>query len=188
MKAIADTGFLVAFGNRRDRYHAWAVEIAQRITEPLLTCDAVLAETAFHLGSASVALAFVREGLVRPAFIVEDQIQRLLELAARYSDRKPDLADLCLIRLAAIPDALHVLRRDQIHSRSRRKQTALALREVLFIRICEWLAPRCSSAKKLPMPRPGREVPSIRRQTQPGKLRLSGSRQIDERRNQARRG
>lgn len=49
MKGIADTGFLVALGNRR------AVEPAQRITEPLLTCEAVLAESAFHLGSVSLA-------------------------------------------------------------------------------------------------------------------------------------
>jgi len=25
VKGIADTGFLVAFANRNDRYHAWAV-------------------------------------------------------------------------------------------------------------------------------------------------------------------
>ena len=49
MKAIADTGFLVAFGNRRDRYHAWALDIAERVIEPLLTCDAVLGEAVFHL-------------------------------------------------------------------------------------------------------------------------------------------
>src|SRR5260370_23673658 len=48
VKAIADTGFLVAFGNRRDRYHAWALELANRITDPLLTCEPVLAETVFH--------------------------------------------------------------------------------------------------------------------------------------------
>jgi hypothetical protein len=46
----------------------WAREIASQVTEPLLTCEAVLAETAFHLGSSSLVLAFVREGLVRPAF------------------------------------------------------------------------------------------------------------------------
>jgi predicted nucleic acid-binding protein len=54
MKAIADTGFLVAFLNRNDHHHAWALEIAERITEPLLTCDTVLAEAALHLGSASL--------------------------------------------------------------------------------------------------------------------------------------
>jgi predicted nucleic acid-binding protein len=31
MKAIADTGLIVAFGNRTDRFHSWAVEIARNI-------------------------------------------------------------------------------------------------------------------------------------------------------------
>ena len=31
MKAIADTGLMVAFGNRTDRFHSWAVEIARNI-------------------------------------------------------------------------------------------------------------------------------------------------------------
>lgn len=102
MKGIADTGFLVAFANRNDRHHGWAVAIARRVTEPLLTCEAVLAETAFHLGSSSLVLALVREGLVRPAMAVNEQLPRLAELAARYADRRPDLADLCLIILSEI--------------------------------------------------------------------------------------
>src|ERR1700674_5167218 len=51
VKGIADTGFLVAFANRTDRHHEWAVGVAEQVTEPLLTCEAVLAETAFHLRS-----------------------------------------------------------------------------------------------------------------------------------------
>ena len=43
MKGIADTGFLVAFANRRDRYFPWACALAERVREPLLTCEAVLA-------------------------------------------------------------------------------------------------------------------------------------------------
>lgn len=50
-------GFLVAFGNRTDAHHSWALELAKRVTEPLLTCEAVLAETAFHLGSSALVLA-----------------------------------------------------------------------------------------------------------------------------------
>ena len=57
MKAIADTGFLVGFGNRNDYHHHWALEIAEQVAEPLLTCDAVLAEAAFHLGSSALVLA-----------------------------------------------------------------------------------------------------------------------------------
>jgi len=56
MKGIADTGFLVAFANRRDRYHDWAVRLAAGVSEPLPTCEAVLAEAAFHLQKAAVVL------------------------------------------------------------------------------------------------------------------------------------
>jgi predicted nucleic acid-binding protein len=37
MKGIADTGFLVAFANRGDSHHDWAVEVARNVTEPLLS-------------------------------------------------------------------------------------------------------------------------------------------------------
>jgi predicted nucleic acid-binding protein len=37
MKGIADTGFLVAFANRDDRYHNWAVGVAEQVSEPLVT-------------------------------------------------------------------------------------------------------------------------------------------------------
>ncbi len=100
MKGIADTGLLVAFVNRSDRYHEWAVELAKQVHEPLLTCEAVLAETAFHLQSASIVLNLVQEGFVAPIFEVNEHLPRLAELAERFEDRKPDLADLCLIRLS----------------------------------------------------------------------------------------
>jgi predicted nucleic acid-binding protein len=99
---IADTGFLVAFGNRRDRYHAWAVKVAGQVSSPLLTCEAVLAETAFHLGSAPLVLAMVRDGLVTIAFDCKSQLTELAALADRYQDRSPDLADLCLVRMSEL--------------------------------------------------------------------------------------
>ena len=129
MKAIADTGFLVAFGNRNDRYHPWALAIAKRVTEPLLSCEAVLAETAFHLGSSTLVLAFAREGLVRSAFVLDEHVSRLAELAARYADRKPDLADLCLIRMSEIHPRHAVITTDladfRIYRRGRREAIPL---------------------------------------------------------------
>ena len=100
MTGIADTGFLVAFANRKDRHHSWAVEVASSVDRALLTCEAVLAETAFHLENVSLVLAMVEDGLVEPRFALRDHLARLAELANRYADRKPDLADLCLIRLS----------------------------------------------------------------------------------------
>ncbi|MGO8858669.1 MAG: type II toxin-antitoxin system VapC family toxin [Steroidobacteraceae bacterium] len=102
MKGIADTGFLVAFANGNDKHHAWATQIAAGVTEPLLTCEAVLAETAFHLESTSVVLALVNEGLVALAFDCRDHLVQLIRLAERYADRKPDLADLCLVRMSEL--------------------------------------------------------------------------------------
>ena len=81
MKAIADTGFLVAFANRNDSHHQWALAIAQRVTEPLLTCEAVLAETAFQTGSSALVLAMVREGLVQTRFVLSEHRFPLEELA-----------------------------------------------------------------------------------------------------------
>ena len=102
MKGIADTGFLVAFANANDKHHGWAVQLATGITEPLLTCEAVLAETAFHLESASVALAMVNDGLVALAFDCREHLVQLSRLADRYADRKADLADLCLVRMSEL--------------------------------------------------------------------------------------
>jgi predicted nucleic acid-binding protein len=102
VKGIADTGFLVAFANRNDEYHNWAVSVARRITEPLLTCEAVLAETAFHLRNVGVVLAMIGDGLIALAFDCRDHLPQLAMLAKRYADREPDLADLCLVRMSEL--------------------------------------------------------------------------------------
>ena len=102
MKGISDTGLIVAFGNRNDRHHAWAVEVAQHITAPLLTCEAVLAEAAFHLGSSAYVLELVADGMLRVAFDCARDLLPLRDLARRFEDRRPDFADLCLIRMSEI--------------------------------------------------------------------------------------
>jgi hypothetical protein len=52
MNAIADPGRLVALGREKDQYHDWAMEIAEQMAWPVLTCEAMLAEAAFHLPSS----------------------------------------------------------------------------------------------------------------------------------------
>lgn len=102
MKGIADTGFLVAFANGRDEHHDWAVSVARQVTEPLLTCEAVLAETAFHLHSVPLVLEMIDTGLIRLAFQSEEHLPHLAGLAKRFGDRSPDWADLCLIRMSEL--------------------------------------------------------------------------------------
>lgn len=102
MKAIADTGFLVAFANARDLHHNWALSVAGQVTEPLLTCEPVLAEAAFHLGSVGLVLEMIFEGLLTLSFDCNDHLPQLAALAKRYKDRQPDLADLCRIRMSEL--------------------------------------------------------------------------------------
>jgi predicted nucleic acid-binding protein len=102
MKGIAGTGFIVAFGNRTDSHHAWAVDLARTITEPLITCEPVLAEAAFHLGSSAYLLALIRDEMLRVAFDCARNLDQLSSLARRHEDRKPDLADLCLVRMSEL--------------------------------------------------------------------------------------
>lgn len=125
MNGLADTGFLVAFGARRDAFFSWAHSLAETVEEPLLTCEAVLAEAAFHLRNSALVLQMVETGLVRLAFEIDDHRPELAFLAARYADRQPDLADLCLIRMSELNPKLPVITVDTDfrHYRRNRRET-----------------------------------------------------------------
>ena len=102
MNAIADTGLLVALARENDQYHDWATQIGEQVDWPALTCEAVLAETAFHLQSSVEVIGMLRDGIVRVAFDCESHLDSLYDLALRYAARHPDLADLCLIRMSEL--------------------------------------------------------------------------------------
>jgi len=124
VRGIADTGFLVAFASSRDMHHEWAVSVAEQVTESLLTCEAVLAETAFHLHDAGLVLEMIADGLVALSFDCNDHLPQLTALAARYKDRKPDLADLCLIRMSEVYPKHNVITVDadfRVYRRNKRE-------------------------------------------------------------------
>jgi uncharacterized protein len=121
VKGIADTGFIVAAGDRDDRFHDWAVDIARSLTEPLLTCEAVLAEAAFQLRSTSYVLSLVQDGLLRVAFEFSENLAQLQDLARRFADRNPDLADLCLIRMSELHPRHSILTIDKADFRVYRR-------------------------------------------------------------------
>ncbi len=64
-------------------------------------------------------------GLVRSALVLSEHLSRLAELAERYADRKPDLADLCLIRLSELHPRYPVITTDlsdfRVYRRGRRE-------------------------------------------------------------------
>jgi len=124
VRGVADTGFLVAFANARDQHHGWALDVAEDVTKPLLTCEAVLAEAAFHLGDVGLVLEMISEELIRLDFVCNDHLAHLAALAKRYKNRKPDLADLCLIRMSELHPKHSVITVDEdfrIYRRNKRE-------------------------------------------------------------------
>jgi predicted nucleic acid-binding protein len=124
VKGIADTGFLVAFSSSRDTHHEWAVSVAEQVTDPLLTCEAVLAETAFHLGDVGHVLEMIADGLVALSFDCNDHLAQLAVLAKRYQDQAPDLADRCLIRMSELYPKHNVITVDRdfrVYRRNKRE-------------------------------------------------------------------
>jgi len=128
MRAIADTGYLVALVRKDDQHHAWASSIAGQFELPLLTCEAVLSETAFHLASSSYVLAMLQRRAICVAFDCASQLAQLQDLATCYADRKPDLADLCLIRMSELYPRYTVITVDddfRVYRRNKREAIPL---------------------------------------------------------------
>lgn len=103
MKKIADTGLLVGAADSNDRHHVWAAD-ALRKHAPFHTCEAVVLETAWVLGSPVGVLTLLARGdlVLDSAFAFADELPRLLELCRKYSDRSMDLADACLVRMTEL--------------------------------------------------------------------------------------
>lgn len=103
---LVDTGPLVAFLNRRDRHHAWAVAVLGEVRPPLLTCEAVISEACFLLrdsaGGAESVLALVERGVVTVDFRAQSEIPALRRLQARFVDVPMSFADACLVRMTEL--------------------------------------------------------------------------------------
>ena len=106
MTTLVDTGPIVAFLNRRDRHHGWAVETFSTVRAPLLTCEAVLSEAAYLLrrltGGPEKAIELLTRGVVSASFRLETESTAVKKLLARYGDVPMDLADACLVRMTEL--------------------------------------------------------------------------------------
>jgi len=124
---IADTGPLVAYLDRSDQHHAWAKEVMATLTEPLLTCDAVLAEVTFLLQCGGIAaglpMRMIERGLLVSEFSIASEPALLRALLERYHDVPMSLADACVVRISELHRAVKVWTTDSdftIYRRNRR--------------------------------------------------------------------
>ncbi|MCY4605586.1 MAG: PIN domain-containing protein, partial [Gemmatimonadetes bacterium] len=121
---LLDTGPLVAFLNRRDEYHEWAMAQWGQIAPPMLTCEAVLSEACFLLsrmhGGSEPVMDLLQRKIVIPSFRLEDQIRPVQKLLQKYRSVPMSLADACLIRMSELYPENRVLTLDSDFSLYRR--------------------------------------------------------------------
>jgi len=132
MRVIVDTGPLVAFFDRAERHHRWAIERIEELEAPLLVCQPVLAETMCLLGGHAKAQdalwGLMANGALDAAFQIDEHVGALRRLMHKYRDTPMSLADACLVRMAEIHEHHAVMTLDADFSIYRKHgRTPLAL-------------------------------------------------------------
>jgi len=130
--AIADAGPLVAYFDRSERHHRWAVERVEELEAPILVCEPVLAEAMFLLArlpkAQDVLLEYLQNGALILAFRLEQHIDDVRRLMRKYRDTPMSLADACIVRMAELHDRHAVFTLDSDFAVYRKHgRTALAV-------------------------------------------------------------
>ena len=134
MQLILDSGPWVALHCRDEPHHAWAKAAFASTSSPLLTCEAVVAETCFLLARGGFdpgkALELIERGVVELAMTLEEELAAVRALFARYDNVPASLADACLIRMSELYEPPRVLTLDSdfhIYRRHGRKAIPLLM-------------------------------------------------------------
>jgi uncharacterized protein len=103
-KVIIDSGPLVAFLNKADQYHNWALTQFSQLNPPFYTCEAVISEVCFLLretrnGAQNVFKLLERE-LIQIPFKLESEVSATIVLMDKYNNIPMSLADACLVRMS----------------------------------------------------------------------------------------
>ena len=101
---LVDTGAIVALLDRSERRHEACAAAVEEIEAPLITCEAVIAESCYLLrrltGASEAVLENVAAGIFQIPFQLSQEAAGVRQILRKYRDRQIDLADACLIRLA----------------------------------------------------------------------------------------
>jgi predicted nucleic acid-binding protein len=112
---ICDTGPLVAYLNRRDSHHAWALAVLKQLPPPLLVCEAVLTEALYFLREDDLdvdpVFALIDRGAVRIDFDLAAHWPRVRTLMKKYS--RMDLADASVVAMSELHPRSQVLTVDR---------------------------------------------------------------------------
>ena len=115
MITICDTGPLLAYLNRNDAHHVWAVALMKQVRPPMLVCEPVLTEVVYFLREDGVAVdplfALLEREAVRLEFDISTHWPRIRTLMSRY--RQMDLADASIVVMSELHARSRVLTIDR---------------------------------------------------------------------------
>jgi len=101
---ILDTGVIVACLDRSERFHRVCADAIAASSSPLVTCEAVIAESCYLLrslkGAAEAVVANVAAGIFQVPFSLSESASEVCDIIRKYRDSGIDFADACLIHLA----------------------------------------------------------------------------------------
>ena len=101
---LLDTGVIVALLDRNDRFHKRCAATLEEIRRPLVTCEAVIAESCYLLreifGAPQAVLANITEGVFLLPFQLSQSATAVRAIMRKYADLPIDFADACLVHLA----------------------------------------------------------------------------------------
>jgi len=110
---LLDTGVVVALLDRSERYHEHSGAVVKDLGRPLVTCEAVIAESCYLLRNRPGAAEAVMENVETGVFLIPFQLSRsaarIRRALRKYRDVPISFADACLIDLAeelSSPDIL----------------------------------------------------------------------------------
>lgn len=113
---IADTGPLVALLHHEQPHHQWSAQQVRELPAPLLTCEAVLTETAHFLrrlpGGIESLFQLLERGIAVVDFSLSAERVAVHALMRKYQDLPMSLADACLVRMAELQTDAEVLTLD----------------------------------------------------------------------------
>jgi predicted nucleic acid-binding protein len=102
-RIIVDTGPLVAYFNRQDRWHRWVADQMAALSPPLLTCEPVITEACFLIqragGRPADLIRKITQRSLEIGIDLEEDASGIESLMHRYADTPMSLADACLVRL-----------------------------------------------------------------------------------------
>jgi predicted nucleic acid-binding protein len=87
---LLDTGCIIALLDRSAKHHAQCVEVVSALEAPLITCEAVIAESCYLLrelhGAAGAVLENVELGVFLVPYRLTGKAADVLKLMRKYAD------------------------------------------------------------------------------------------------------